>query len=877
MGGMLLATCLVAGASPALGLEVGTSDGLRVELSAEGLVTSVRIAGNELAAASAPLLVLRDLTETGLAFEPNLLPNPGFENGLSGWREVQTSGVHGMLTGGSTHAGNGALELTGGSQAEAGWATWAADPVTVSPGQRLRVGAWWKSPEGFLVEDSGTAPALQMLQWRKHQGHTGLYVQWLDGAGKPLDTGELAVALHMNCSTWRLIRRELVAPAGASAVRVIIGAKLSGETVAVDDVSLVAATESERAVPATVSPCPQDDNCVDLAGADPGGLDVAARIAGGEGAIRLDGTVSDASGKERAFDLTVQIPLTVDAAWTWWDDAHVSRPVTAAIRYEHEVSAISDGWLPISLYPYGGLGNGDSGAGIALALPPDTPQLGEIAYDAGRHVLAVTFHLGISPAAVQLDGEAEFHVAVFRVDPKWGFRDIIERFRNLFPEAFTPHVRLYGFNGRSQGSYYTPAGAAKVLAEDATNTYSTQYTSSDLAIKVAPAGEPRPVLDDLLQTVDEMAASPDDRTRAFAMAIRSSALVDNDGEWMLKHVTVPVWAEDWWEASWIGDMDPEIDDGLAQWNLRYRIDAAFAACAAVGAKLDGVQIDNFMSTPSFDFRPGALAAAGRTLAYSPHTYRPAVHNGFTVLEYLSRLRQHLDTAWGKDRGITINFWGIAHPYYLAPFIDGFGSEGNLGPDGTGTNWNLEIQDYRRAIADRRPYLFTDQTVGLTAEQARLFVGPAVLFGVASGVGPNGHNWEPEAEQEVERAAELVFSFWAAGWEPLTFARTGVPDVLVERFGRAGPPEPEAPGGIFFTVYDAADQSKEATLTVELGKLGLARAQALCLVDLETGEPVPFSRNGDSLRATVALDARQTRVLHLLPSPRALRPAGRRTP
>ncbi|NOZ93370.1 MAG: hypothetical protein GXP47_01355, partial [Acidobacteria bacterium] len=192
---------LLAGGVCGQELEIRTADGLAVGLSADGQVSSVQIGETELAGSPAPLLVLRDLSAAGSAFEPDLLPNPGFENGLAGWREVQSSGVQGMLTEASARSGSWALELSGGSQDESGWAAWAADPVTVSPGERLRVGAWWKSPEGLLVEDSGTAPALQMLQWRQFQRHTGLYVQWLDGAGGPVGDTELAVALHLNCST----------------------------------------------------------------------------------------------------------------------------------------------------------------------------------------------------------------------------------------------------------------------------------------------------------------------------------------------------------------------------------------------------------------------------------------------------------------------------------------------------------------------------------------------------------------------------------------------------------------------------------------------------------------------------------------------------
>jgi len=868
---------LVASAGQAQEFAVETADGLAVTLSAHGQVVSLREDQVELAGSPAPLVVVRDLSTAGMVFEPNLLPNPGFEAGLDGWREVQSSGAHGTLTDASARSGSRALELSGGSEDESAWAAWAADPVAISPGQRLRVGAWWMSPEGFLVEDSGTAPALQLEQWRRRQGHTGLYVQWLDGSGAPLGDPQLAVALHTNCSTWRLIRRELVVPEGAFTVRVILGAKLLGETVLVDDVSLVAATEPEDAVRGTVGPC-EEEGCVELVGTGPGGLGIGVRLTAAPSSIRVEGTVTDFSGGERAFDLTVRIPLDAGDGWSWWDDTHTARPVVGPGPYEHVVSAVSDGWLPVSLYPYGGMGSTAEGVGLALALPPETPQLGEIAYDGQRNLLQVTFHLGISPQAVRLGGKARFAAVIFRTDPEWGFRDVIRRYRDLFPEAFTPRVPLYGYSGRSQGHYSTPAGAAQVRAEDEANVYSAEYTSCDLPIKVAPSTDPRPVLDEVLDVVDRMAESPEEPVRALAETIRNGAVVDTNGEWFLKHVIVPVWDQDWWEACWIGDMAPGIEGGLAAWNLRYRIDAAFAACAAGGARLDGVQIDNFMSTPTFDLRAEALEAAGETLGYSPNTYRPAVHTGFSVREYLQWLRHHLDATWGTDRAITINFWGLTHPNYLAPFIDGFGSEGNIGPNGTGINWNQEILDYRRAIADRRPYLFTNQTVGLTAEQARLFVGPAILYGVPSGVGPNGHDWEPEAEEEVEHAAELVHAFWAAGWEPLTLARADEPEILMERFGRSGPPDdPSAPPGIFFTVYNSTDAGLETAITVDLEELGLAEVAALRMTDLETAETLDVSRSGGVLSLSVGLEPRQTRVLRLLSFLPARRPDGRAGP
>ncbi len=860
----IAALCLVPGVCAGQQFEVQTNDGLTLRVSPGGSVTSVTIDSAEIAGTPAPLFVLRDLSEAAGRFEPNRLANPGYENGLLHWHELQNDGAEGHLVTGHVRSGSAALELSGGTEHKAGWTLWAADPVAVTPGERLRVAAWWKSPAGFLVEDSGTAPALQMVQWRASSHHTGLYVQWLDPTGTPLAHAELAVPLHMNCSAWRLTRRELVVPAGVAAVRLMIGARLLGETVRVDDLSVVPALEPQLAVSASVTRCPDLENCLELASPDMGGLRVTARLAAFETDIAIDGTVADATGTPRAFDLGVQVPVEASDGLTWWDDAHVSRTITPPATYEHAISAVASGWLPISLYPYGGVGNASTGVGLAVALPPGMPQLGEISYDAARGVLTVTFHIGISPLAVRLAGRADFHAVIFRAGPAWGFRDIIQRYRNLFPSFVTPHVWLYGFTGRSQGDFHTPAGVQKALKDDATHVYSAQYTSSDLVVKVTPAGSPRPVLPDLLNAVDEMAHSADQASKELAEAIRSSAIVDTNGDWALKHVIVPVWDQGWWEGSWIADMNPGIENGKAQWNLRQQIDASFGACDAAGAHLDGVQIDNFMSTALFDLRPEALASAGQTLGYSPNTYQPAVHNASMMWEYLLWLRQHLDERWGTDRGITINFWGVGHPYALAPFIDAFGSEGTIEQDGTGGNWNLEILDYRRAIADRRPYLFTNQTSGFSKEQAELVTGPAILFGIPSSDGPNGHHWDPGAEAEVDRAARLVSTFWAAGWEPLTDARSADPDILIERFGPAAARgAPAAPSGIFFTIYNHGSQAHQATIKIDLDALQLASLPTCNLIDGATGAHIAANRNGTTLNVTTTLAPHEARVLHLL--------------
>jgi len=881
---------------------LATADGLALSLSADGQVTSLQLDGAELVSTPAPALLLRDLSDAGNVITPNLVINPGFEDELTGWTQLVNSGLEVSVVASPTHSGNGALELANPVTDTYAFAAYVSDPVPITPKQRYRISAWFRSATGYVSRPSGSPVMWQKDLWRNSPHTNGLYVQWLDADGQPLGDPQLAVPLHWNAAHWRLIRRELTAPSDAAQARTAVGALLTGQTLWVDDVTFVPALEQEVAVMGTVTPCGSgfveayknsgkfrgsqgnSEGClVQSASLPESGLLITVTYTAHADHIAVHGEVVDTTGEDRALDITWGIPIDAQSG-TWWDDVHTSRPITDAGTYAHAISAIYDGWLPISLYPYAGVQI--SGKGVALGLPLDRPQLALLAYDGAAGRYGATFHLGISPQAVKVGPRATFDLMLYRFDPAWGFRDVIARHRALQPDAYTTELPLYDYSGFEQGSYFTENGAQRALDEDAANIYSAQYTGCELPLTIVPSNEPRPTLDQVLTVVSETLSSPRPWDAALARAITQSATMDPNGDWSLKHVGVFVWAPDWWQAAWAANLDPDLDDGLASWNLDWRVTPAFTMTTQIGAHLDGVQIDNFMSSPTLDLRPEALAAADWPLAYTPHTYQPAVHNGFAFREYLAFLRDYLDTNWGTDRGITINFWGLGHPNYLAEYIDGFGSEGELKGNGEGPNWNPEILDYRRAIAYGRPYLFANQTTGLTASEAYTFTRLALLYGVLVGAGPNAAGWEPEAQQIVSDTHELVTQYWAAGWEPLTRAWADNEDVWVERFGSTRPivlsprSSVKIPDyglrtsdyGLFFTVHSTLTETLPFTLTVDAASLGIAEPISLTVTELVSGEMVPYEVQGSLVLIRSELDPLGTlvfRLEELAPTPHCL--------
>ncbi|NOZ04800.1 MAG: hypothetical protein GXP41_00385, partial [Chloroflexi bacterium] len=202
----ILASCaaLAGQAVSAADYTLATTDGLSLSLSAGGQVSSLQIDGQELASGPAPALLLRDLSDAGQVISPNLVLNPGFEDGFAGWTQIANGGLTVTLTLSPTHAGVQALAFSNPFTDTQPFVAYASDPVTVTGGQRYRVSAWWRSATGYVTHPDVTPTVWQMGLWRNPSHANGLYVQWLDADSRSLGDPQLAVPLHWNAGHWRI-------------------------------------------------------------------------------------------------------------------------------------------------------------------------------------------------------------------------------------------------------------------------------------------------------------------------------------------------------------------------------------------------------------------------------------------------------------------------------------------------------------------------------------------------------------------------------------------------------------------------------------------------------------------------------------------------
>ncbi len=169
-------------------------------------------------------------------------------------------------------------------------------------------------------------------------------------------------------------------------------------------------------------------------------LTLRLEVETGADCIRLNGTVEDLRGTDRAVTVYVPIPLDGDD-WTWWRDMRRSAPARAGVFMNtHQTSAGATGQC--SVYPLAALTRPD--AGIALATPMTEPRHCRLVYDADAHLLFAAFDLGLAPDTSKFPQRATFETLLYAFDPAWGFRAALERYYALYPACFEKRVDREG-------------------------------------------------------------------------------------------------------------------------------------------------------------------------------------------------------------------------------------------------------------------------------------------------------------------------------------------------------------------------------------------------------------------------------------------------
>ncbi len=852
---------------------LSTDDGLALTLSSTGQALVLTLDGEPLPIQPGPVVWVRDMSHAAEVRTPNLLTNPGFEEGLSHWQTLKAQHVQISLAPDPTHEGAQALQMTG-TDAQLGVAAVIGAPIPVTTGQRYRISGYFLASRGYVQGPSGTPPFRQDKMWRGVTRPSGLYVRFLDARGQAVGALTLVAPLHWNAHTWRPISGEVRIPEGVSQMQVVVGGRLEkDETLWVDDLAVVASPEQETSLTGSVTPCPDEVACLQQTIPwEENGLTLTVTYRAWSNRLAIQVNVQDTSGQDRALEVVWGLPLDLTPAegtsWFWWDDVRHRRPIQAgdvavapeepfspalSWAYEHVVSGVWDGWLPVSLYPYALVEDGHHG--LALGVDLSQPNLVKLAYDQTLGRYEARSYLGISPLATKIGPQADFGLELYRMEPTWGFRAAMAAFAQHHPDWFTSPRSLSEFVGFERGCYIGTPGAQRVKQNDAAHIFTAEYLAAEGYINLGNSKDvPRPSYEQAVEQVTQLATSSRAVDRACAQAITQSVAIGTNGDWQLKHLDVFYWTGGRWQAVWFTNLDPDIPQGWGTYLWEWDVLKALEVTQKSGAVLDGILMDNFMTAPGVDLSPEHIAVTDFPLVYDVNTYRPGVHNMAPMHEFFTYLRRQWHELGRDDMVISINFWGLATPNPLVPLIDAFGGEGDTHGEAS-TNWESRVLDYRRAMAYGRPQAWSNGARDLNADQARAFVARALFYGIFPNRKEEATGWTPEAEAVLEQAQALHHRFALTGWEPLTYAVSEKPEVWVERFGGQGQP-------LFFTVYNPGEAPQTTVLVIQTAPLGL-EAERVQVSDLATGETLPVQVDAEgNLRVSLSLPGQQTVVLRV---------------
>lgn len=797
---------------------------------------------------------------------PNLLANGGFEadadgdGAPDGW----TLGPEAIVKGdGPAHRGRRSVRVESGRTAtvEA-----FAGRRAVRPGTLYVLTAWIRSEEVHPI----IPPAVR----EPTDPHSPVQVQVSNGAGPPV------AVLYGATGTAGWHRASVGFRAGPGVTEVAIrGVLLEGSgSVWFDDVSL-----AELFAPSDVAVegrAVRDGVGFRYQGHAPGeGVALSAALRPVSGAVRVDGAVRASGPRERA--MTVAFTLPVDATgWTWGDDARRSRSITEG-RYASETTSSLQA---TSRYPFAAI-SGDR-AGVGVGIPLDEPRIFRASYETGRG-LRVEFDLGTSPSATRLGPEAGFSFVVFAFDPAWGFRAAIERYVGLFPEAFTRRTDprcegawfaappLYGLDpegfglglnmialGKASSQRHGEWGTRYLRFDNAAGIYASAYTHQWAHYRPYGHG-PQPAYDEVVAGLRAEAAAPGTdpasvrRREEAAAALRSTAR-DVNGRllyerWGLYHLSYQ-------------NLDP--DPAGPDWSgaaMEHQVLRALALAEREGGRLDGIHLDStsgmrrWGAADDHARRHWALATLPLTFSYDSGLV--AVRGVFPLYGHLSRTAGFLhrrgmllSANFNGDTTRTLGFVG-------ADRIDYFGLEQGLVDRATEEAGLDEFALLKRTLAYQRPLSTLDHQVGLgrlDAEEIDRRLQQNVFYGIFAGAynfkieadgGASFPTWStPEHRELWSRYVPALRRLAAAGWEPVTLARSSDPAVWVERFGRA------EDGDLHLTLHNPTGTGRTVRVRLE------TRAGAGAL-ELLTGERVEVAASGDAGRSVeLMVPARSTRVL-----------------
>ena len=830
----LATTCLAyLCAGWAAAAEVATRDGLALGLGRNGEVTSCRVDGRELLqAGAAGGLFVADVKDIP-AENKQIAANPSFEQAVAGKPVGWEVGGDWQLDRQVARTGKASMRVNVPGPNKRPSGSLAID-VPVKPNTPHRVSMWMRT--------KGCAPSFYIVQY--------------DAQGKQhRDYPQICMSHARKNSDWFELGHSFSTAFFCRKLRVYSNIWNQTGTAWLDDVSVVCLQDDyvspQRLVTGKVGDTPDGvEQFCEVKGAS---LRVKARYRAMPNYIRVDGEVQDTSKSDRAVSVSFRLPIDA-AGWTWYDDLDNSQPIEPGVCYG--AARVMGERRQTALYPFAGMGRGQTA--LALAVPMDMPRAFRLCYDS-RIGFYVNYEFGLTQAATKLSGRAGFRLYLYRTEPQWGFRSAAKRYYDAFPEFFVKRVEREGGAGfmADRERFESPDFIAPAFAifnwhqRHALPAHRRElvkvfpYTEFigwwGWAIGVKPAqAATKPSHEEAWAYVEKLAQG--DPPNNVARCILNCVPHDSEGKRRLHRSYVPKWGG----YNYLCSPEPEIvgiGGKLNRVTLTYdrevkQVDAHEA---------DGMYYDCAFVFTTDNFRREHFQWADHPLAFDHVSKKPVVPMAFSIYECAQAIS---DDMHARGKLVMSNYSVTREPtnLFCIQFIDVIGNE-MLWTWCTDAKFALQ-----RTLAYQKTVSMSWQEAKNTwaAERIEPQVKQAMFYGTfyyLSGMSREVHErWEP-----------LTRRLAAAGWEPVTHARTNDPAVRVERFGSV----PNR--SLHFTLRNDAGEPKQVELSMDTRALGLpAQSPVRCWLvrDSRTCERIDAPRADAAWSVKVAVPERDTVVLRV---------------
>lgn len=548
------------------------------------------------------------------------------------------------------------------------------------------------------------------------------------------------------------------------------------------------------------------------------------------GAVVVSGEVRDLSGRQRAIDVALTLPVQLDADDLLWHDLTTSQPAGETGRFE------------LAPFPWMAVTGEDWGLG--LGIDGHYPARQSLVYDPTDGHLHARIKLGIiHEAKPHLRGRVPFGFVIMPVDPEWGARDAAARYYAAYPDLFEarPHREGLWMFGR------LPGGAQVPNPQDF-SYYEGPATLPDYlraaGVRAAPYIIPNQ------RSLTRLNRLPADYEEAMALLASEDPEADGWGgvgnreiirEAMIEDAEgrCPIRIRDDIGADFKPDPpifnvvfpvnpDPDLASGADEM-ARIR---NLAQNEDVGAVY--TDSGSAWSARYLNFRSEHFRVADLPLTYDETTGRVAIFGKAPPVEHWRAMAEILHPL-GK-----LIFPNLGHqtqdPWsWLATDICG-SEQGST---------DTAFLNYARSLAYHKPVLFLGylQLMGrdtfLTEREGFLnHVRRCALMGIMPSIAIRAGyaEWYGANGDIYRQYIPIIKRLSAMGWEPVTRARADVPAVRVERFGPVD-------GRVLFTCLNEGDGPAVFTLGIDCGSLGAGEVtearELLSVAGLPASSEIPL--------------------------------------